>query len=115
MHPCFTVSMCIDNLKTLCAAQMSSVSTLVATAQLLHSRDIFVNQKILPLDKLINQQKGILAYKVINGPYLLNDFLNHTFVRHQIQLRNNGDLRIPIYATTHSQLLVRYRAMDQYF
>ena len=37
---------------------------LFATAQQPHSRDIFVNQKILPLDKLINQQESILAYKV---------------------------------------------------
>ena len=36
-----------------------------------------INQKILPLDKLINQQEGILAYKVINDTFLLNDFLNH--------------------------------------
>ena len=42
--------------------------------------------KVLPLDKLINQQEGILAYKVINGTYLLNDFLNHGDVRHQIQI-----------------------------
>ena len=28
-----------------------------------HLRDIFINQKILPLDKLINQQEGILAHK----------------------------------------------------
>ena len=32
---------------------------------------------ILPLDKLVNQQEGIFAYKVINGTYLLNDFLNY--------------------------------------
>ena len=51
--------------------------TLFATALQPHSRDIFINQKILPLNKLINQQEGILAYKVINGTYLLNDFLNH--------------------------------------
>ena len=56
------------------------------TAQQPHSKDIFINQKILPLDKLINQQEGILAYKVTNGTYLLNDFLNHGDVRHQIQL-----------------------------
>ena len=42
-----------------------------------------------PLDKLINQQGGgIVAYKVINGTYLLNDFLNHGDVRHQIQFIN---------------------------
>ena len=65
-------------------------------------------KKIWLLDKLINQQEGILAYKVINGTYLLNDFLNHGDVGHQIQLRNFGDLRIPLYAATQSQLFVRY-------
>ena len=67
------------NLKTPCTAQKRSVRTLFATSQ---QRDIFINQKILPLDKLINQR--ILAYKVINGTFLLNDFLNHGEVRHQI-------------------------------
>ena len=69
-----------------------------------------MNQKILPLDKLINQREGILAYKVINGTFLLNDFLNHGDVRHKIQLRNIGDLRILLfiqYTATHSQLFVR--------
>ena len=60
----------------------------------------------MPLDELINQQEGILAYKVINGTFLLNDFLNHEEVRHQIQLRNIGDLRIPctVYSNTISTL-----------
>ena len=73
------------NFKTLCTAQKRSVHrvrTLFATAQQHHSRDIFINQKILPLDTLINQQEGILACKVINGTYLLNDFLKHGDVRH---------------------------------
>ena len=48
-------------------AQKRSVCAPFATAQQLHSRDIFLNQKILPLDKLINQQEGILANKVINA------------------------------------------------
>ena len=48
---------------------------LFATAQQPHSRDSFLNQKILTLDKLINQQEGILTYKVINGTYLLGDTL----------------------------------------
>ena len=76
------------NLKTLCTAQKSSVRTLFSNAQQPHSRDIFINQKILPMDKLINQQEGILPYKVIYGTYLLNDVLNHGDVRHQIQLKN---------------------------
>ena len=61
---------------------------------------------------LINQQEGILPYKVINGTYLLIDFLNHGEVRHQIQLRNIGDLRIPLCTATQSQLCVRYRAIN---
>ena len=99
------------NFKTLCTTQKRSVGTLFATVQQPYSRDIFINQKNLPLDKLINQQEGILAYKVINGTYLLNDFLNHGDVGHQIQLRNIGDLRIPLYAATKSQLFIRYRAI----
>ena len=87
---------------------------LFANAQQPHSRDIFINQNILPLDKLINQQEGILAYKVINGTYLLNDFLNHGDVWHQIQLRNGGDLKIPLYAASQSQLFVRYRAIKRW-
>ena len=100
------------NFKTLCAAQNRSVRTLFATAQQPHSRDVFINQKILPLDKLINQQECILAYKVINGTYLLNDFLNHGDVLHQIQLRDIVDLRIPLYTATQSRLFVRYRAIN---
>ena len=99
------------NFKTLCTAQKRSVRTHFATAQQPHNKDIFINQKILPLDKLINQQEGILAYQVINGTYLLDDFLNHGDVGQQIQLRNGGDLRIPLYAATQSQLFVRYRAL----
>ena len=79
--------------------------TLFVTAQQPHSRDTFINQNILPLDKLINQQEGILACKVINSTYLLNDFLNIGDVGHQIQLRNGGDLRIPLYAATLCSLL----------
>ena len=68
----------------LCTAQKRSVRALFATAQKPHSRDIFLNQKILPLDKLINQQEGIriLAYKVISGMYLLGDILTD---RHDLQ------------------------------
>ena len=68
--------------------------------------------KNLPLDKLINQQEGILTYKVINGTVLLNDFFNHGDVRHQIQLRNICDLRIPFYVTTHSQLFNTWNGLS---
>ena len=44
----------------LCTAQKGSMRALFATVQQLHMRDIFLNQKIVPLDKLINQQEGIL-------------------------------------------------------
>ena len=33
-------------------------------------------------------------------------------IHHQIQLRNIGDLRIPLYTATQSQLFVRYRAIN---
>ena len=98
------------NFKTLCTAQKRSVRTLFAAAQQPHSRDIFINQRILIG---INQQEGILAYKVINGTYRLNDFLNHGDVGHKIQLINLRDLRIPLYAATQSQLFVRYRAINR--
>ena len=62
------------NLKTLCTAQKRSVltsiiletmvHTLFATAQQPHSRYIFTNQKILPLDKLINQK---IRYTFLQG------------------------------------------------
>ena len=75
IHPYFTY--CVNdwsstyrtNLKVLCTAQQRSVHALFATAQQPHSNDIFLNQKFISLDKLINQQEGILAYKVINGTY----------------------------------------------
>ena len=62
------------NLKMLCTAQKRSVRALFATAQQPHLRDVFLDQKILPLDNLINQREGIIAYKVINGTYLLGTF-----------------------------------------
>ena len=93
------------NLKMLCTAQIS-VRALFATAQQPHSRDIFLNQKILPLDKLINQQEGILAYKVINGTYLLGDILTDRHDLHRNQLRNDENLRISLHSTTRSQLFI---------
>ena len=87
---------------------MRYVLELFATAQQLHSRDIFLNKKIIPLDKLINQHEGILAYKVINGIYLLGDILSDRHDLHHEQLRNDENLRIPLnplHSTTHSQLL----------
>ena len=64
--------------------------------------------KILPLYKLINQQEGILAYKVINGTYLLKDFLNHGDVRHKIQLRNIGDLTFSTLCSLQSHQYVEW-------
>ena len=93
-------------------AQKRSVRALFATAKQSHSRDIFLNQKNLPLDKLINQQEGILDYKVINGTYMLGDILTdrHELLDHY-QLRNYENLRIPLHSTTHSQLFIRYRTI----
>ena len=92
MHPYLTS--CVNvwsstyrtNLKIACTAQKRSVRALFATAQQPHSRDIFLNQKILPLDKLINNQEGILAYKVINETYLLGDILTDRHELHRYHL-----------------------------
>ena len=84
---------------------------LFATGQQPHSRDIFLNQKILQLDKLINQQEGIPAYKVINGTYLLGDILTDRHKLDHYQLRNYENLRITLHSTTRSQLFIRYRAI----
>ena len=74
------------NLIIVCTALTRSVPELFTT----HSRDIFLNQKILPLDKLI-QQEGILAYKVINGTYLLSDILTDRHDLHHYQLTDRHD------------------------
>ena len=89
-------------------------STLCYCSAAPFDRYSFISQKIMLLDKLINQREITLAHKIISGTYLLNDFLNHGDVRHQIQLRNDGDLIIPSYATTHSQFFVRYRAINRW-
>ena len=92
-------------------AQKRSVRALFATEQQSHSRDIFLNQKIFPLDKLTNQQEGILAYKVINGTYFLCDILTTRHELDHYQLRNYENLRITLHSTTHRQLFIRYRAI----
>ena len=69
IHPYLNVSMSDPNFNTLVQLKRGQC-VLFATAQQPHSRDIFINQKILPLDKLINQQEGILAYKVMNMAHI---------------------------------------------
>ena len=96
------------NLKMLCTAQKRSVHALFATGQQPHSRDIFLNQKIVPLDKLIKQQEGILAYKVISGTYLLADILTDRHELDHYQRINYENIRIKLHSTTHSQLFIRY-------
>ena len=75
----------------LCTAQKTSVSALFDTAQQPHSRDIFLNQKILNFDTLINQQEGIHSYKVINDKYLLGDILTD---RHELFITNFEIIKI---------------------
>ena len=88
------------NLKIVCSAPKSH-----------NSRVIFSNKQNLPLDKLINQQELILAFKVINGTYLLGDILNDRHDLHHYQLRNDENHRIPLHSTTHSHLFIYYRAI----
>ena len=71
----------------------------------------FLNQKILALDKLIHQHEEILAYKVINGTYLLGDILTDRHELDHYQLRNYENLRIKLHSRKHSQLFIRYRAI----
>ena len=71
----------------------------------------FLKSKIHLLDKLINQQEGILAYKVINGTYLLGDILTDRHELDHYQLRNYENQRITLHSTTHSQLFIHYRAI----
>ena len=87
-------------------ANSESLRTLLATAQQPQSRDIFLNKKILPLDKLISQQERILAYKVINSTNLLDNILTDRGNLHHYLLRNDENLRIPLNSTTHSQLFI---------
>ena len=86
--------------------------------QRMHVEFISNNVDVMTLDclssvalALINQE-AIIAYKVINGTYPLKDFRNHG-VRYQIQVRNSGDLRIPLYGITHSQRFFRYWAINE--
>ena len=95
------------NLKMLCTAQKRYPCVHSLLPQQPHSRNIFLNPKILPLDKLINQQEGILAYKVSNGTYLLGAILTDRHELDHYQLRNYENLRIPLHSR-HSQLFIRY-------
>ena len=79
---------------------------MLCTAQKRSVRAIFLNQKILPLDKLINQQEGILAYKVINDTYLLGDILTDRHELDHYQLRNYENLRIPLHSSNDTQSII---------
>ena len=84
--------------------QKRSARALFATAQQPHSRDIFLNQKIIPLDKLINQQEGILTYKVVT---ILTD-------RHELdhnQLINKNLSSNALNDTQSFINFIRYRAI----
>ena len=74
-------------------------------------QDIFLSQKILTLDKLVNHQEEIIAYKVINGTHLLDDILTDRLDLHHYQLRNDENLGIPLHSTIHSKLFIRYRSI----
>ena len=65
----------------------------------------FFNQNILNLDKLINQQEGILCLQVISDMYLLGDILTDRHNLHRYQLRNDEHLRIPTDRTTQLNFL----------
>ena len=75
-------------------------------------RKQFINNFDFPLGPVFAGNNNIiLAYKVIIVTYLLNDFsiMEMSGIKSNL---NNGDLRIPLYATTHSQFFIRYRAIN---
>ena len=94
-----------------CTKEIRACTVIFATEQQPQWRDIFFNQKISRFDKLINQQQRILAYKVINGTYLVGDILTDRHELDHYQLRNYENLRIKLHSTTRSQLFIRYRAI----
>ena len=55
---------------------------------------------------MINQQEGILAYKVINGTYLLGDILTDRHELDHYQRRNYENLRIALQRHTVNYLFV---------
>ena len=66
----------------LCTAQKRFVRALFTIACAATALEgYFLKSKILSLNKLINQQEGILAYKMINFTYLLGDILTD---RHEL-------------------------------
>ena len=71
-----------------------------------HSRDIFMAEEYLPLQKLIKQQEGylLICTWTINSQYLLGNFLTDGYVDVHYQLINDEYLRIPLHLTTHTQL-----------
>ena len=97
-----------------CSAQNRPVRAPFETAQQPHSSYVFLNQKIISVNKLINQQEEILAYKVINGMYLLGDILTDRHILHHYQLRNDENLRIPLHSTTPSQLFICYNVNNMF-
>ena len=62
------------NFKMSCTAQKEIRTRTICHGVATSLEVYFLKQKIIPLDKLINQQEEILAYKVINGTYLLATF-----------------------------------------
>ena len=76
---------------------------LFATAQQPHSRDIFLCQNILTLNKLINQQEGILPYKAINGTYFIDDILTEWL---DYIITNLEMIQIPLFHVAHLPSLV---------
>ena len=61
---------------------------------------------ILTWDKSINQQEGIVVYKVISGTYLFDDILTDSHDLHHYQFINDENLRIPLRSMTHNYLFV---------
>ena len=87
------------------------LSTLFTTAQLSHSREIVINQKILPIDQLINQQEAIVAHKVNqwNVPAeRLSQSCKVLGMKSKLEIKAS----YVIIMASHSQIFVRYRDIN---
>lgn len=98
------------NFQKLFVAQKRAIKALFSLDLLTPSDEIFANHSLLPLQKIINYNAAILAYKVTNNQFFLTNFLPADNTGNRYPLRNILDLQLPRVRTEHSKLFIRYRA-----
>ena len=101
------------NLRSVTIAQKRAMRALFTTQTHSHSIDMFIAHKILPLPQMIEFHETILAYKVINNQFVLDNFLILP-INQAHDLRNNDDLRIPRVTSSHTKLFIKTRATNSW-